>query len=390
MSPGIHAKLSASGAHRWLHCPPSVALEEQFPEESSAYAEEGTFAHLVAETYLLQAIAPMTKAKWNAKQAELKANQYWSQALHDYISEYAARVLAIFTERKQTCPDAKLLLEQRLDFSRWVPGGFGTGDVVIIADGTVEVMDLKYGAGVPVSAKDNPQLRLYGLGAIEAFDFIYGCAEVTMTIIQPRLDSISSETMSAANLLAWAGNTIMPAAALAEEGKGEYQAGDHCKFCRARFTCRARAEANLEAAKKAFTDPALLTDGEIAEIIGKAENLISWANDVQAYALDQAENHGKHWPGWKLVEGRSNRKYADEDLVADALRGLGVQDAIMYERRFLTLTKLEDAVGKKLIANLPDGLIIKPAGKPALVPTSDKRPEINTLDAAKAIFNKED
>lgn len=389
MSATSHAKLSASSAHRWINCPPSVRLEAQFPDDGSVYADEGTFAHWVAEAYLNQAINPQPTAAWKMTRAALQAHKYWSEALHDHISGYATQVLEHFNAVKQRCPDAEILLEQRLDFSRWVPGGFGTGDVVIIADGTVEVIDLKYGAGVPVSAEDNPQLRLYGLGAIEAYGFLYGCDQVTTTIIQPRLDSISSETMTAAELLAWAEETVAPIAALAEAGEGEYQPGDHCKFCRAKAVCRARANDSMAAAKKAFTDPALLTDDEIADILAKAESLIAWADDVQEYALDQAANHGKKWPGWKLVEGRSNRKYADEDRVADWLRGKGIKDAIMYERKMLGLTAMEKAIGKSLFAKLPEGLIIKPQGKPTLVPASDKRPEINSLAAAQEAF-KED
>ncbi len=382
-----HAMLSASGAHRWLQCPPSAALEETFPEETSPYAEEGTFAHKYAELLLRSRI----DAK-RAKPAEIKRieqNPLWNLSMRDYITEYVAQIMERVTEHSQKCPDTVVFLEQRLDFSRWVPGGFGTGDVVIISDNTVEVIDLKYGAGVPVSAEDNPQLRLYGLGAVEAYGFLYGCENVTMTIIQPRLDSVSSEIMSAEELLKWAEETVKPVAALADAGEGEFQAGDHCKFCRARHTCRARAEESLDAARKAFAAPSLLDDEEIARVLDKAEKLISWANDVQAYAFDQALNHGKKWDGWKLVEGRSNRKYTDEDAIAEELKKRGIDEAVLYERRFLSLTKLEEAVGNKLVAELPEGLIIKPPGKPTLVPISDKRPELNTLEAAQAAF-KED
>lgn len=389
MSPRAHARLSASGSHRWINCPPSVRLEEQFPDTGSTYADEGTFAHKVAEAYLKQEINPKPAGIWYGILAELKEHEYWSQALHDYISDYATTILERFNQRKQTCPDAELLLEQRLDFSDWVPGGFGTGDVVIIADGQVEIIDLKYGAGVPVSAENNPQLRLYGLGAIDAYSYLYSIDSVTTTIIQPRLNSQSSETLSVFWLINWAMTTVKPAAELAERGEGNFCAGEHCKFCKARAVCRARMEESLEAAKKRFQPIPTLTDDEISDLLGNLDKITSWASDVKTYALDQAENHGKKWPGWKLVEGRANRKYADEDKAAEWLRKQGVKDAIMYERKFLTITAMEEAVGKKLFGQLPEGLIIKPQGKPTLVPASDKRPELNNLKAAQAKFKEE-
>ena len=387
---GAHAILSPSGAHRWMHCPPSAQLEKRFPDERSDYAAEGTFAHRVADLRLSRAIANTLKPSIYKKQlAELKKDSWYSTALEEYVEAYVAQVTEIFLTAKKQCKDTLVLLEQRLDFSEWVPGGFGTGDVVIISDDTLEVIDLKYGKGVPVSAEDNPQTRLYGLGAIRTYQMLYDFSKVRMTIIQPRLDSISTEELTVNELLVWAYGEVKPKAALANAGEGEFCAGDHCRFCRARATCRARAEHNMELAKYDFQDAFLLTPSEIAEILGKAEELVRWASDVKEHALDQAINHGEKFPGWKLVEGKSNRKYSDEEAVAQTLiKADYKEDAIYKPKELLGITALEKEVGKKKFSQLLGELIIKPSGKPTLVPESDKRPEINSTDAAKADFSE--
>ena len=387
---GAHAILSPSGAHRWMHCPPSAQLEKRFPDERSDYAAEGTFAHRVADLRLSRAIANTLKPSIYKKQlAELKKDSWYSTALEEYVEAYVAQVTEIFLTAKKQCKDTLVLLEQRLDFSEWVPGGFGTGDVVIISDDTLEVIDLKYGKGVPVSAEDNPQTRLYGLGAIRTYQMLYDFSKVRLTIIQPRLDSISTEELTVDELIAWADEQVKPKAAQANAGKGEFCAGDHCRFCRARATCRARAEHNMELVKYDFQDAFLLTPSEIAEILGKAEELVRWASDVKEHALDQAINHGEKFPGWKLVEGKSNRKYSDEEAVAQTLiKADYKEDAIYKPKELLGITALEKEVGKKKFSQLLGELIIKPSGKPTLVPESDKRPEINSTDAAKADFSE--
>lgn len=387
---GAHAILSPSGAHRWMHCPPSAQLEKRFPDERSDYAAEGTFAHRVADLRLSRAIANTLKPSIYKKQlAELKKDSWYSTALEEYVEAYVAQVTEIFLTAKKQCKDTLVLLEQRLDFSEWVPGGFGTGDVVIISDDTLEVIDLKYGKGVPVSAEDNPQTRLYGLGATRTYQTLYDFSKVRMTIIQPRLDSISTEELTVNELLVWAYGEVKPKAALANAGEGEFCAGDHCRFCRARATCRARAEHNMELVKYDFQDAFLLTPSEIAEILGKAEELVRWASDVKEHALDQAINHGEKFPGWKLVEGKSNRKYSDEEAVAQTLiKADYKEDAIYKPKELLGITALEKEVGKKKFSQLLGELIIKPAGKPTLVPESDKRPEISSTDAAKADFSE--
>lgn len=384
-----HAKLSASGAKRWMSCTPSVAFESQYPNDTSTYAEEGTFAHELSELILNYNLNNITKRAFNKKYKELQTNQYYSQELMDYVEGYVNNVMEFVYTARSKCKDAVVLLEQRLDFSTWVPEGFGTGDVVIIADGELHIIDLKYGKGVPVVAEDNPQLRLYGLGALSEFELLYDIETVKMSIIQPRLDLLTSSELVVEDLLEWAETQVKPKAALAMDGQGDFVAGDHCKFCRGKATCRARAEKNLELTKFEFAKPDALMGEEIGEILKVAGQLSDWIKDVQAYALDQAENHGKKFDGWKLVEGRSNRKYVDEIQVANALKGMGYEEAIIYEKSLLGITAMEKAIGKKAFAEALGELIIKPSGKPTLVVESDKRPELNTANSAKADFEED-
>ncbi|WP_029516968.1 DUF2800 domain-containing protein [Paenibacillus polymyxa] len=384
-----HAKLSASGSKRWLTCTPSAKLEQQFEEATSTFAEEGTAAHELAELHLTKYLTAMSPVQHKKALDKLKEGPYYSQEMEDYVHEYVTIVLERVAEARKRSRDAEILLEQRLDFSAWVPDGFGTGDVLIIADGVMEVIDLKYGKGVPVSAENNSQMRLYGLGALDTFGFLYDIQGVRMTIVQPRLDSVSTEEMYADELVAWGDMHVKPLADMAAAGEGEYAAGDHCKFCRARFNCRVRAEANLELAKHEFTDPALLSHEEIGSILKQADDLKAWATDVQGYALEQAEKHGAKFPGWKLVEGRSNRKYTDPAAIQDKMVSAGYDLDAIAPRSLLGLSAMEKLAGKKQFGVLADGLIIKPAGKPTLVQESDKRPELSSAASAVADFTDE-
>lgn len=382
-----HAILSASGSERWLNCPPSARLEEQIQEEKSEYAAEGTFAHSLAELHLRNYLKFIKKTKYNKELKKLQKNEFYSQEMEDYIQLYIDIAIEKINEARARSKDAIVFLEQRLDFSPWVPEGFGTGDLVLISDGTVEVVDLKYGKGVPVSAEGNTQMRLYGLGALNQFDMLYDIQEVKMTIAQPRLDSISTETLPIEDLLNWGDAIVKPKAELAFKGKGEFCAGNHCRFCRAKATCRARAEANLELARYDFQKPPLLDHDEIAEILFKADELRAWAADIQAYALDQAHKHGVKFDGWKLVEGRSNRKYTDDEEVIKTLIEKGYREDDLYTKSILGITAMEKFLGKKKFGGLLDGLVIKPTGKPTLVPESDKRPELSSVAAAKEDFS---
>ena len=384
--PDVHARLSASGAHRWMACPPSVKLEEQFPDKGSAYAAEGTLAHTMAETIIRYNNNEITKRAFSTRMNKIRKEELYGKDMEEYISDYAQNVWEIFNEAKASCPDAQLLPEQRLDFSEYVPDGFGTGDIVIIADDMVQVIDLKYGKGVGISAKENPQLRLYGLGAYLEHSMLYDIRRVKMTIIQPRLENISTEELSGEELLEWAEKEVRPKAELAMKGEGEYQTGEHCRFCKAKAVCRARSEYNLELSKLEFRNPDTLEEWEIGEILQRAEELNSYVSDVRDYVFDQALNHGKKYEGWKLVEGRSNRKYLDEGKVRETLIEAGYPDEDITETKVLGITAMEKAIGKKVFGEVLGDLVIKPEGKPVLVSETDKRPEINTADSAKKDF----
>ena len=302
-----------------------------------------------------------------------------------YTDGYVEFVLEVIEGLKQSCSDPTVLIEQLLDFSRFVPDGFGTGDCVVIGDGTLHIVDFKYGQGVLVHADDNPQMKLYALGALDIFDGIYDISEVAMTIYQPRRENVSTYTVFKESLYQWAEEDLVPIAKLAFEGGGEYHCGDWCLFCRAAVKCRARAEEKLNLARFEFSFPPILTDDDIEGILLKLDDLSSWATDIKSYALEAAVSHGKQWNGFKLVEGRSNRKYKDEDTVAEVAREAGYRD--IYRQSLITLTEMEKLMGKPKFCEILGELIEKPPGKPALVPISDKRPEINT--SAKHDFKEE-
>ncbi|MEI1258346.1 DUF2800 domain-containing protein [Blautia sp. JLR.GB0024] len=387
--PDIHAKLSASGASRWMACPPSANLEEQFPDKNTEFVEEGTLAHSLAEQILRYNNGEITKKAFNTRLNKIKKDPLYNQEMQEYIEDYAQGVWEIFNEAKASCPDAQILFEQRLDFSDYVPDGFGTGDVVIIADDLVQVIDLKYGKGVGVSAVSNPQLRLYGLGAYLEHSMLYDIKRIKCTIIQPRLENVSTEEITVEELLAWAEKEVKPKALMAMAGEGDFCVGDHCRFCKAFAVCRAQKDYQMELAKYDFVDAELLEDSEIGEVLGKVDALVKWAEAVKAYAFDQAVNHGQHYDGWKLVEGRSNRKYTDEAQVAQKLTEAGYQE-IYKPQELQGITAMEKLMGKKKFAELLDGLVEKPGGKPVLVPETDKRPEYNKAEAIKEEFGEED
>lgn len=364
---GRHALLSASSSHRWLNCPPSARLCEGYEDKGSEYAQEGTDAHSLCEHKLKLALGMETTDPTDSL-------SFYNEEMEECACGYAAYVMELVEEAKKTCKDPVVLIEQRLDFSRFVEEGFGTGDCVVIADGTLYVIDYKHGKGVEVSAVENPQMMLYALGALELFDGIYDIDTVRMAIYQPRRENVSVCVMAKDDLLQWAYNDLMAKAKLAYEGGGEYACGDWCRFCKAKAACRKRAEYNLELAKYDFEMPATLDDVEIAAILARADELAAWAADVKEFALQQALS-GVRYDGWKIVEGRSNRKYIDEDAVADTVSKAGFDP---YEPKLLGITAMEKLLGKKKFAELLAGLVEKPQGKPALVPVTDKRPEMNT------------
>lgn len=381
---GDHARLSPSSSHRWINCPGSVYLSEQCPpQEGSIYTEEGTEAHALAEL------------KLRLLQGE---EEFWSKQLENARKEYsyycgemeeATDFYKDIIQEKllEGGADAELMIEQRFSLEKWVPESFGSADTVIVAGNVIEVCDLKYGKGVKVEAKGNPQLRLYGLGAAELFGDLYDFDTVRMTIIQPRLDHVSTEEMSLKELILWAQEEVAPRAQMAMENSDFIQCGDWCRFCPAKALCRERAKENLKLAKYDFKEPRLLVDEEIGEILKKSAELKKWAEDVLDYALSQALE-GKSFDGWKLVEGKSNRKYADESKVVKALKEAGFEEALLYERKLYGITNMEKLVGRKRFGEILGDLIIKPAGKPSLVPESDKRKAINKEEGAKEDFAK--
>lgn len=371
-----HAVLSASGSYIWLNCPPSVKLSEGIPDTTSTYAEEGTLAHLLAEMILTHRFGRSTDGAYRKMLDKIRKNEYYTAEMDRYIWDYVDWVEEIYAGINSA--DKELLTEQKLDFSAWVPGGFGTGDVLIIADGTLTVIDLKYGKGTPVSAVENPQLMLYGLGAYDAFSLSNDIDTLRLIINQPRLDSISEYEISVDDLLKWGEEVVKPAAALALKGEGEQKAGAHCKFCKVKAQCRKRLEAVMELEDMSGTDPRLLSDLEVAGMLTRAEAVKSWVEDAKAYALDQAMT-GKTFPGWKLVEGRSVRKFSDLQEVEKRLTGAGFDKAVIYkDPELLGISAMEKVVGgKKKLETICEGLIVKPPGAPTLVPESDKRPAIN-------------
>ncbi len=370
--PDKHAVLSASSSHRWLECPPSALLCSKAGDTTSEFAMQGTDAHSLCEHKLKIALGQ----KSTDSTEDL---QYFDEEMADCSDMYAQYVMEQLAAAKEKCKDPIVLIEQHLDFSKWVPEGFGTGDCVIVADETLTILDFKYGKLV-VTADQNSQMMCYALGALQLFDGIYDINSVTMTIFQPRRDNISTYTISKEELLKWADEVLSPTAQLAAKGEGEYKAGDHCQFCKVKATCRKRAEYNLELAHYDFEMPSTLEDDEIEAILSKVDALVSWAGDIKEYALQQALE-GKEWKDWKIVEGRSNRKYVNETAVADTVKDAGYDP---YEHKVLGVTAMTKLLGRTKFEELLSGFIEKPQGKSTLVPMSDKRPAMNNNKAAEA------
>ena len=366
---GNHALLSASSSHRWLNCPPSARLCEGYDDKGSDFAAEGSDAHSLCEYKLRKALGMEAK--------DPTEDLTWYDAeMEESADGYVAFVMELVAEAKKTCSDPVVLIEQRLDYSKYVQAGFGTGDCVLIADGILYIVDFKYGRGVLVEAEDNSQLKLYGLGALEIFDCLYDIDTVSMTIYQPRRANVSTFILSRQELLDWAETVLVPTAQLAFAGDGEYHCGEWCQFCKAKADCRERARANMELARYEFRQPPLLTDEEVEAILGKLDDLTNWASDIKDYAL-QAAISGKHWSGFKLVEGRATRRYTDENAVVAAVKAAGYDP--YDEPKVLGVTAMTMLLGKKQFNDILGGLIAKPQGKPTLVPEGDKRPAMTTI-----------
>lgn len=370
MPPKTHAILSASSSHRWMSCTPSARLEQEFDDLESIAAAEGTAAHALAEHKIRKALKMRSRKP---------ISKFDCDEMDAYTDAYRDFVLERLGGAHQECADPLILIEQKLDFSCWVPEGFGTGDCLIVSDKRLHVIDFKYGQGVLVDAEANPQMMLYALGALRLFDALYDIEEVTMSIFQPRRDNVSTWTISVADLQMWAEQVLKPVAEMAYKGEGDYIPGSWCQFCKAAVKCRARAEEKLALAKYEFAAPPLLTDAEIEDILSELDDLTHWANEIRAYAEDAAINHGKVWAGFKVVESKSNRRYANEEAVAEAATAAGFHD--IYKKSLITITEMEKLMGKKTFTEVIGPYVEKPKGKPTLVPASDKRSPINTSDA---------
>ena len=367
-----HAFLSASASHRWLACPPSAKLCAGINDSDSPYAQQGTDAHALCQYLVEKALGRNTR--------DPTGDLTWYDGeMQEAAEAYTAFVMEQVAQAKELCPDPLVCVEQTLDFSKWVEHGFGTGDCVIVADDLLHIVDFKYGVGVLVSASGedgtgNSQLKCYALGALDTFGDLYDIRRIRLSIFQPRRDNVDTFEMTKEDLLNWADGTLAPIAKLAYVGDGDFCAGDHCTFCKAKAVCRERANYNMAMAAYDFADPPTLDTAEIAEILPQIDSLVSWAEDIKAFALEQALS-GTKYPGFKLVEGKSTRKYRNEAEVAKVVSEAGYEP---YEHKLLGITAMTKQLGKKRFDELLQGLIVKPQGKPVLVPETDKRPEFSS------------
>ena len=367
--PSEHAILSASGSHRWLACTPSARLEQEFSDTDSTASLEGTAAHSLAEH----------KLKKKLKMQSTRPNTiYDNDEMEIYTDDYSDYVVEQYTKAKRYDENAKVLIEQRLDFSCYVPEGFGTGDAVIVSKGKLHIIDLKYGLGVLVNAEKNPQMMLYALGALRKYEKEYEIKKVKLTIFQPRRENVTTWETTTAALKKWANKILRPKAEMAYRGTGKYEPGAHCQFCKAAIKCRARAEEKLKLAKEEFKKPPLITDNEIESVLAKIPDIKKWCDDIMEYALEKALN-GKKWEGFKIVAGRGTRKYLNEEAVVAALNKAGYYD--IYKKSLLPITEMEKLMTKKTFSEVLGKLVGKTEGKPTLVSLDDKRPELNTIQA---------
>ena len=376
-----HSILSPSSMERIIACPPSALENAGRPDQESEYAAQGTDAHALCEAKLREYLGEKVR---NPREDLTWYDQEMEDCTDDYMTFVAGQIM----EARAKCKDPAIMVEQKLDMTEYGEGMFGTADCVIVADENLHIIDFKYGTGVKVSAGDekkiNAQLACYALGALLIYDCLYEIETVTMTIFQPRLGNTSSVTVDKVDLLRWGKEVLRPAVTLALKGEGEFQAGDHCRFCKIRDTCRKRAEYSMELAKYDFRLPSTLEDEEIEEILPRIDDLVNWANDVKEYALKVAIS-GKAWDGWKVVEGKSNRKYKDEEAVAKAVKAAGYDP---YEKKVLGITAMTKLLGKANFNRLLEKLLVKPVGKPTLVPKDDPRPEMRI--AAEEDFKEEE
>ncbi|MGG0891663.1 DUF2800 domain-containing protein [Cytobacillus horneckiae] len=370
-----HALLSASASNRWLACTPSARLEEQFPDSTSEFAREGTLAHEIAELKLRKYFTePMSQRTFNTRLNKMKKHELYQEEMLKHTDTYLEYLKGI----SLSLPSAPYVaVEKRINYSAYAPEGFGTVDCLMVGGDTLYVTDFKYGKGVAVSAENNLQMKLYALGAYLEYSFLYPIKTIKLAIIQPRLNIISEFDLTVQELLSW-GDEIKPVAEDAFAGKGDFVPGEHCKFCSAKAQCRARAEEFSALADFTSLKPPLLTDEEVGQMLERGQHVESWIKALKDYALGQCLK-GNEVPGWKAVEGRGSRSFVDQDKAFDHLRVNGVDEAILYERVPLTVSKIEKVLKKKEFTSLLDeaGHIVKSPGKPTLAPAGDKRKSIS-------------
>ena len=357
-----HARLSASSSNRWLSAPPLPQLEKFFENKTSEVAHEGTACHELAAHKILKTLGRKTKRP---------KSKYLDKEMEDCTDDYVAYVMETLAKVKEKTSDPVILIEQKLDFSNYVPEGFGTGDCLIIADNTLHIIDFKYGKGVQVDAQDNPQMMLYALGALNLYDALYDIKEVTMTIFQPRKFHISIDTKSVEELLHWANTELKEKAELAFKGEGTVEYGPWLQFSNCNAVLRVRKDYHDKLKRFQLASPHLLTDAEIEEVLEHVDDLVKWATDIKDYATKIALETDKEWQGYKLVEGRSVRKFKDEERVADIAIKNGYGN--IYKTSLITLTDMQKLMGRDKFNELLGDYIYKPQGKPTLVPMSDKR-----------------
>ena len=382
-----HALLSASSAARWLHCTGAPKLEQSFPDTTSTYAKEGTLAHAICELKLRKyAIEAMPKSTYTRRLNKLKKDPLYQKEMDGFTEDYLDRVKEIYLSYESK---PLVAAELKVDFSRWVPGGFGTADCIILGGDTINIIDFKYGKGVEVDAHGNPQMRLYALGATEKYKLLWSIKTVRMTIIQPRIGNYSTDEMSYDELLTWAETEVKPKAKAAAGDSGTFEPGDWCRFCRAKAQCKTRAEhfAAMAADAKAHPDPRLMSMEDLSRYLASAKLLKAWADDLQAYGLSCALE-GKDVPRWKAVEGRRSRSFTAQDAAVKVLMENGTDEAMLYNRVPLTLAQTEKLIGKKQFDALVGAYVEKKPGKPTLVPASDKREAISTTPKANSVFKK--
>lgn len=364
-----HALLSASSSHRWLKCTPSARLEEQFEEETSDYAKEGTLAHEIAEFKVNNFIfETLSKRSYNAKLKKFEKEELYNPEMLTHTETYLEYIKGLMLESPIKPFSA---IEQTVDYSTYAPEGFGTADFLMIRENTLTIVDFKYGKGVEVSAVENPQMKLYALGAYEQFKLFYDIKTVKMAIVQPRIDNISEYELPIMDLLNWGNTVVKPQAEKAFKGEGEFEEGEHCKFCRAKGKCRYRNETNLQKYEDA-RNTQIISNTELGQVLSKIEGLDTWLKDLKATALKEILQ-GHKVEGWKAVEGKSNRKIVDIDKAFEIIEAGGIERALLYETSPISLTELEKVVGKKKLGELIGDYIEKPKGAPTLAKESDKR-----------------